>query len=88
MEIIKTETRQTIIISGDDLKGIVNILNGNIDESIITIFSKNNGETAVHLTESQVRQLAKEFKDIVDHIDSLKGFKTDYEDNYLDESEI
>lgn len=80
MEIVKTETRQTLRVSGDDLKGVVDITNGHIDECIINIFSKNNGETVVHLTESHVRQLAKEFKDVVNHLDNLKGPQSDYID--------
>lgn len=85
MEIIKTETRQTISVSGDDLKGVVDILNGHIDECIISLFSKDNGDVTVNLTESQVRQLAKEFKDIIDHIDGLDAPKSP-ERGYIDTS--
>lgn len=86
MEIIKTETRQTISISGDDLKGFIDIVNGHIDECTITIFTKDEGDITANLTESQVRQLAKEFKDVVSHLDNLKGPQNDYIDHVCDDS--
>lgn len=71
MEILKTEIKQLLSVSADDIKGEIEVVNGAISKCNITIFDKTRGDLVLVLTETQIRQLSQELTGISQHLDSV-----------------
>lgn len=75
MEIIKKEIKHTLAVSADDIKGEVTVLNGNVVSCKVNLFDANQGDVEINLTESQIRQLSKEFSEISLYLDTINQGK-------------